>query len=1374
MFGFSLSAIGELLAPRPAPRSELSSLIRAGHFDQALDLIQKRKIPDKFWLDDFDARGMSPIHLAAAVGNMEIVVELISQGVSIDLLSQSGRAAIHYAAQNNRKGIVDILMRSGADPSLPDIDGLVAAELTEKSEIKEILLRGRDIGRDPYKLVVSPPPSKNVSSIPQGGDDSESSGSLPRNLFVSIPSSNSDGILVFPEKQFYSDEDEAEATDEFENLHGIDFSQSPSGLLKVGIECAGSGSEEDSEKDSENEEDEFGVVTGRSGGVKQRLFLETDFPDALDADRSDNFSEDADGEDGGGGGGAALFSHDQENLFDLPSPSPTFSDSQSPSFFENHSYNHGAPALGGGIMMTASVSHTRRIPDLDLSCLEDTRELNGSALRGGLSGRSSLPPPPKGTPYDGPSSVGSGAIFSARSGGAPSPAVRSDRMLGRGSSPYGHASAANSPAAYSPAPYAATAASHNSAAHSAGRSAGRGSVAFLDDLGHDVLSAATETAEVSARRLSPIEAMLKQAVLFCCLSSKENFDESLLKCLLELDPSLATARLTAGMISGDAFVAAEKGIRKLGLTSLQDVDGEAEARCAGYISALRRPALASLVGMTPIHIAAACYNVAAVRSLAACDASVWVRDLLGRTPLHLAAMAVAPELARLEDSSISAAEQREVCVVLRESMAAETGVDPTGEDAPVDLAGATPLGLFAAHTLAPLYLAAPSSSSAISPFRTTSSSPLKAKTDAHSSSTLSLESASSIPSALFSQGDPSVLPKTLLGGRSGKSPWKATGSGDRENVVHAHSWAGGWAHDGVSDFTFVSCPVHSRPAWCLFGLTSGQNGALVSSVLADQLPRIFAAEAATVLARQRSPPKPNSDQPHPHSSVGQSLASAPEDPSGGGGVGVGQSLISDADTTPKHLEALLLRTCQSAERLLSSHPRLKLGLASPGAAGGGGGVPVRLDHSSAGAVICLVTANFIAVCNVGDLCVALFAQRPSGSVEHALASGPRNPSLAHSPPSHAREDHSLSLSQPEGSPTPAHSPSMIGLSPALSLVTTNAGAGSSDAINPLFGTFIGPSTPPLSLSPFAALGSTSPFASSSSSSSSSAGACALHPHLFVASRGPRDAFLLLLSPGAASATSQDEAVHFVSSKLGFTGFGGPVGGISTKSAAEACDALLHHCLRRGARGNLVAMLIVTGAPPPVPAPPPALSARVPSRRNSPSPAEYEIVFSSIPANESPAVDVLSLPPPSINSSPPSQPRNQYLLQPQQHHQRWTSPVSAFSDDEGSSGGEELFFPPSSPRRKPAAPASPVLAPVPAHSTPQPTSHASSRGGAGGGGGSGFSTRVVDTPHSATPNATILTSVFSGVSGVGGDAEDDPPAADAASRRITPARTLDFS
>ena len=84
-------------------------------------------------------------------------------------------------------------------------------------------------------------------------------------------------------------------------------------------------------------------------------------------------------------------------------------------------------------------------------------------------------------------------------------------------------------------------------------------------------------------------------------------------------------------------------------------------------------------GFTPLHIAAFHNNIGALKILLEVEGvTAWVRDLQGRTPLHIAA----------------GKGYDEICALLRNRMANEGPGrhDPVGEHAPVDLAGSTPAG----------------------------------------------------------------------------------------------------------------------------------------------------------------------------------------------------------------------------------------------------------------------------------------------------------------------------------------------------------------------------------------------------------------------------------------------------------------------------------------------------------------------------------------------------------------------------------------------------------------------------------------------------------------------------------------------------------
>lgn len=194
----------------------------------------------------------------------------------------------------------------------------------------------------------------------------------------------------------------------------------------------------------------------------------------------------------------------------------------------------------------------------------------------------------------------------------------------------------------------------------------------------------------------------------------------------------------------------------------------------------------SIEGLTPLHVAAGMANLRAVYLLLENEASTWVRDLQGRTPLHLAAIwgsrhdrVAGPSSSRLQDDSDVGSQPshrscdsngsgsgsgggggsspvgngrhlastgtgtatEQMCSLLRAQMKLETGVDPVGANAPLDLTGATPLGRAAAE--------------------------LRQRGSDRGTDGDNGAPTPGLVSALFSGGDPSVLPRTPHALRTG-------------------------------------------------------------------------------------------------------------------------------------------------------------------------------------------------------------------------------------------------------------------------------------------------------------------------------------------------------------------------------------------------------------------------------------------------------------------------------------------------------------------------------------------------------------------------------------------------------------------------------
>ena len=70
------------------------------------------------------------------------MIELITQGADpVAPAATTRNTPLHFASMNNHKAIVEHLLRSGANPSVPNADGIIPAELTSDVFIRESLIR---------------------------------------------------------------------------------------------------------------------------------------------------------------------------------------------------------------------------------------------------------------------------------------------------------------------------------------------------------------------------------------------------------------------------------------------------------------------------------------------------------------------------------------------------------------------------------------------------------------------------------------------------------------------------------------------------------------------------------------------------------------------------------------------------------------------------------------------------------------------------------------------------------------------------------------------------------------------------------------------------------------------------------------------------------------------------------------------------------------------------------------------------------------------------------------------------------------------------------------------------------------------------------
>lgn len=345
-----------------------------------------------------------------------------------------------------------------------------------------------------------------------------------------------------------------------------------------------------------------------------------------------------------------------------------------------------------------------------------------------------------------------------------------------------------------------------------------------------------------------------------CRALQKSFDAKALKNFIAYDPTLPLTRLY------DLSALAEDGqtplhiAAKFGAHQAIKLFAEMSQEAANAAVAAATAAVHEGEEKSEVQEGSVNPSAAAATSIPSIVFSVWVRDLQGRTPLHLAA----------EHGQI------ETCKLLRELMKQERpDQDPVGINAPVDMGGTTPLGW--------------------------------AKKSCKGKPKVEIEN------VLFDRGDPSILQKTPAEKRIGKSPWSksaapniptmvsppsapvaasssSSSSSSSDNLIYAFSEAQGWS-PMMEDRITIACPVKGRQNWSFFAVFDGHGGSFVSNYLSYRFPVIISEIAYEFEQQMQSHLLP-------------------------GGVN------NDLDTTPELLQTILCQACLKADEELKNHPRL--------------------------------------------------------------------------------------------------------------------------------------------------------------------------------------------------------------------------------------------------------------------------------------------------------------------------------------------------------------------------------------------------------------------------------------------------------------------
>lgn len=91
----------------------------------------------------YAAPGDTPIHIAAKLGFIEVVTQLLDHGISVDILGNGGKTPCMEAAKVGRVEVVKLLLNRGADVNAQDQDGATAlfyAAEYKHGEVVDVLL----------------------------------------------------------------------------------------------------------------------------------------------------------------------------------------------------------------------------------------------------------------------------------------------------------------------------------------------------------------------------------------------------------------------------------------------------------------------------------------------------------------------------------------------------------------------------------------------------------------------------------------------------------------------------------------------------------------------------------------------------------------------------------------------------------------------------------------------------------------------------------------------------------------------------------------------------------------------------------------------------------------------------------------------------------------------------------------------------------------------------------------------------------------------------------------------------------------------------------------------------------------------------------
>lgn len=80
-----------------------------------------------------NSSGWTPLHYAASGNQLQVARQLLARGAMVDARSPNGRTPLMQAARYGSEELVELLLRSGADPRATDRDDSTAADAARAS-----------------------------------------------------------------------------------------------------------------------------------------------------------------------------------------------------------------------------------------------------------------------------------------------------------------------------------------------------------------------------------------------------------------------------------------------------------------------------------------------------------------------------------------------------------------------------------------------------------------------------------------------------------------------------------------------------------------------------------------------------------------------------------------------------------------------------------------------------------------------------------------------------------------------------------------------------------------------------------------------------------------------------------------------------------------------------------------------------------------------------------------------------------------------------------------------------------------------------------------------------------------------------------------